>query len=429
MDLTKIQKRLLLKPWTLAYLFGGLAVVIGLAYAALNLTRTSRPSAVEPELGGLLSHTVMPADLYLLAHRSDGFNSLLRLDPESERVEQIYQAHGGSAMVATRDKQRVYVYDEARPIPQGSLSLVDAQDRAVIWEVKVPSFPWVGPLGQGAWLSTNEKRIYLLGTGDDLHHLHIYTFDTQTAALIGDFELKLPYPANEFDAAPVVWKLPWAETLIVACRDQLFSVDLTSVSSGTPMTPFRPDDIGRVPLNLPHTLYVMDDDLEPQSRRLFLATSGQQILSVDLTAEPITIDTVFSLPPDWQFAGFDPLAVDARNRGAYVQVKREDTPIKSGLEVEEIWMLDMTQWTQVGRLNFREHGPFLQTGTRQPAQPMESYPEGFGLAWSEGEGRTLFLTQRGLLSLGRGPGQELDGRWVAIDWGGIPEPFWYTVLP
>ncbi len=427
MNPTSTWRRLRLGPWNLIYLVTGFAVVMGVAYMALRSIETFRASAEEPALGEFLPSST-PTGVYLLAHMLDSSNDLFRLDPASGRVEQIFDAFSWPAVVFTDGGQRVYVYDVTRSTSQGSLSLVDVQDSAVVWEIGVPGFPWVGSPDQGAWLSRDEKRLYLLGTGDGLHP-HIYTFDTETVRLLRDNELQLPYPTNEVSGYPQVWKLPWAETLIVVTRDQLFPVDLASGSSGEPLTLFRPEDSWRVPRNLARGLYALAGDLDPQDRRLFLATSTQEILSVDLGTEPFTVDKVFSLSPGWQFVGWNALLVNARDGAAYVQVRRNDTPIVSGLEVEEIWLLDMTRWVQAGRLNFREHGPFLAALDRQPTQPVEPYPKGFGVMWSENEGKALFLTQRGLLSLERGPGQQLTGRWMTINWGGIPEPFWYTVLP
>ena len=73
--------------------------------------------------------------------------------------------------------------------------------------------------------------------------------------------------------------------------------------------------------------------------------------------------------------------------------------------------------------------PLLVNPAQQPDQAAAPYPHGFGLALSP-DGREVFsLTQKGFVSFGRGLSQQLDGRWIHVDWGGIPEGFWYYWLP
>jgi hypothetical protein len=428
MDLIKTREKPLRRPRNLFYLVMALLAVVGLTYVVLSVAPASRASPVEPAPEGSLARSTT-GDMYLLAHRADGLNSLLRLNTGTGQVEPIYETYPGSVMARTGDGRSVYVYDQSRPVPQGSLVRVNSQDGPTGWEVKVAWFPFVGPPDQGLWLSSDEKRIYLLGAQADDYHLNIYSVDTAAGALAGEFNLELPYSIRVVSSYPRLWKIPWAEAVVVASGDQLFTFDLLSGNSGTPVTIFSPEDLKRVPRNMSLGLYVTDGDWGRQSQRLYLATSSQEILSVDFTSEPYTVDTVFSLPPGWQFAGWGHLLVDASQAVAYVQVKRDDSPVNAGLEVDEILQLEMAQWTQVAAFNLREHttSPEDYNGQLEPGRA--AGPQGFGLALSPDGQQVFALMQRGTLSFSRDQGARDQGRFTRIHWGDIPEPLWYSVVP
>lgn len=427
MDLTKLQEKTLLRPLNLIYLLIGAVAVVGLTYVALNITRTHR--AVEESALGEPLPASTTTDIYLVAYRADGINSLLKLDTASGRVEPIYEASPGSVMLSARDGRGVYVYDGRQPAgPEGRLALVDALDSSVVWEVSVPWFPWCCQPDQGLWLSTDGRRIYLLGAGDGLNP-DIYTVEIETATLVEEFRVELPYPANIVGASPQAWKLPWADALIVASLDQLFQVDLEAGISAAPLAVFNPEDIERVPSNWSRGLYVRDGYLDPHDRRLYLAASSQEILAVDLTTEPIAVETVFSLPSGWQFAGlFSQLIVDAERNSAYIQVRRNETPRTGGPEVDEIWRMEMSStWRRAERASLHEHGPFK--GDLQRDQAAAPYSQSFDLGLFRDGNEVFTLTQRGLLVFGRQLSELSSGRWIDIEWEDIPELFWYALVP
>jgi len=426
MDYPDIQIKSLRRSRNLIITVVGLIIVISLASVMVYGAITSRASK-----GGLESRAVLPSsnssEVYLIAQRPDDTYSLFAFDPESGQVDQVYDAYLGSNMLLTNDKRNIYIYDTAQAISQGRLLRLDTLDRSVVWEVNVPGYPNFGLPNQGMWFSSDKKRIYLLGTEDGFLP-RIYTIDILTGNLLGNFLLTLPYPSNEHQASPLVWKLPWVERMIVISRDKLFTVDLVSGDSRDYLSLFRSGDITRVPINLPRTRFVWDGELDSIGRRFYFVTSSQEIFSIDLSDDPYTVEMVFQLPSGWQFSVMDPLFVNSQENIAYIQVKRNETPIGSGLEVEEIWTLDMTGWTQANRLNFRERGSIPLVADLQLTQQVAPYPEGYGFTLTD-ENKVLFLTQGGIVSLDRGQGQQLEGRWVGINWGAIPKPYWYAVIP
>ena len=114
--------------------------------------------------------------------------------------------------------------------------------------------------------------------------------------------------------------------------------ELTSGEISSEITLFDARSIDRVPKDLPLGLFVQDGVLDQEKRQLFLASSPQEVISVDLTVQPFQVETVLSIPPGWQFGGSAILLFEPKERDLYVQVKNEDTFILNGMESDEIWI-------------------------------------------------------------------------------------------
>src|SRR5574341_149875 len=304
----------------LPYLLFASVLVIGLLMLAfpgigeyirsnvLRVQSTSLPQAP----------VVTKAEVYIVVQGWDGQNSVLALDPDSGEVKRRFEAGYNAIVKLTANKHILYVFNAAQ------LSAINADTGATLWTVSLPGSPFGQPT-EGAWLSADEELIYLQGSPDNFHP-HIFAVDTHTGTLMHDFELPLPYPSNEDEAFPMAWKLPWDEKLVVASRDQLFTFDLTSGQTGDAIKLFGPNSIYRVPLNLHQTTFVWDGVMDPEAQQLFLATSTQEILVVDLNTQPFTVRSVVVLPPGWQYAVMQPLLYHAAEKAVYMQVRRSDAP-------------------------------------------------------------------------------------------------------
>lgn len=407
-----------LKAW-LGSSFFLIAAALTIVVLVLTLRTYLAPyDAPEANSAPLLRASTVTRDkLYLIARGWDGENTVLVLAPESGKVNRRFEAGYEAVVRLTADKRTLYIYNYAYSgdaTRKGTVSALEASTGTVLWEADIPGGPF-GPPTRSAWLSADEQLVYLQGSPDNLHP-HIFVVDTQAGMLLYDFELPLPYPANAGQAFPRVWKLPWTEALVVASRDRLFSFDLTSGQAGDAIPLFDHESVKRIPLNLPRSTFVWDGTLDSETRQLFLATSTQEILSVDLNARPFTVTPVASLPTGWQFAVGNPLLHYSPERVIYVQVKRSDTPIVNGLEVEEVWLYNTATWTRkAARLNLREQL------ANAPANPADNDATtsldltNYGLALSANGQYVYSLSQKGLLHLSSDASGRLKGTWLDIE--------------
>lgn len=369
---------------------------------------------------------VTQAEMYIIVQGWDGQNSVLAIDPNSGEVNRRFKAGYNTAAKLTDDRNILYIYEQsdiaAWPdlFVTGITSAVDTRTGAVLWQTDIPGSLFGSPTS-GAWLSTDEQRLYLQGNPGIGLNPHIFVVETRTGILLHDFELPLPYPSNMDQAFPLLWNLPWDdETLIVASRDQLFTFDLTSGQTSDAIPLFGTGSIQRVPLNLPHTTYIHSGAVDPEARQLFLATSTQEILAVDLNIWPFTVRPVTALPTGWQFTVLQPFLYNPADKAVYVQVKRLDTPIINGLEAEEVWVYDTTTWAQQSRLNLQEQLSKVPSDLIDSSIGLDL--TNYGLALSP-DGQTVFsVNRRGLLEITKDTRSRLQGTWLNIQ-GENPNSF------
>lgn len=370
--------------------------------SGLQAQSTSIPQAPE----------ITDGDLYMMVQGWDGYNHVLVLSPNSGKVNRRFET-GYNAVVKFRaDKHILYVYNqgysESATNLKGGVSAIDAHSGALLWQATIPGEPF-GPSTNSAWLSADEQHLYLMGSPDNFHP-HIFVVDTATGTMLHDFELTLPYPSNADMAFPLAWKLPWNETLVVASRDKLFVFDLISGQASDVTQLFGSDSNQRVPLNLPHTAYVQNGAVDWETRQLFLATSTQEILVIDMHTTPLTVTSAAVLPVGWQYTIMQPFLYHPTEKAIYVQVRRSDEPdIFGGLIAEEILRYDTTTWVQTDRLDLRERL------TRIPNLANENSNKdlaNYGLALTA-DGHVYSLSRQGLLRLSlEHDGRSLNGTWL-----------------
>lgn len=350
-------------------------------------------------------------DMYLVIQGWDDMNSVLAFDQSSGEVSKRFDVGYNAAVKLTTDKRFLYSYNQSLDGDEagGVVSAIDTSANTMLWKVNIPGIPFVGHPGVGAWLSTEENLLYLQGSPDGLFP-HIYVVDTQTGGLLHDYEIPLPYPSNVDQAFPLAWKPSWAEMLVVVSRDQLFSLDLSSGQASNPIPLFDSESVNRVPVNLPHTAFVWNGALDPDTQQLFLATSTQEILSVDLNTQPFTLKPVAALPSEWQFAVLQSFLVHPQRRTVYTQVKREDTPIIDGLEAEEVWGYDIATWEQKDSLNIIDQF----ANAPKPAENGSDLTN-YGLVLSA-DGQSVYsLTSRGILKIDQDDSGNLNGTWLNVE--------------
>ncbi len=236
----------------------------------------------------------------------------------------------------------------------------------------------------------------------------------------------MPYPVNVDEAFPLILKMPWAETLVVISRNQLFTFDLASGKANSAIVLLDLKNIQRVPANFPMTAFAFDGVIDPNSRKLLLATSTQEILSVTLDTQPLMVDHVVSLPAGWQFGIRRPILLHPTEKALYIQVKRNDTPITNGADVDEVWLYDNASWTMTSRLSLRE-----LIANSSPKTAQNNSVTSYGLALSS-DGQSVYtLAPDGLLPVKRDPASRPN-----INWLRVPELSssaawyaWYTFVP
>ena len=398
------------------FIAGIVTVLIGFVIVGWGrFTQTTMPQknvAVSPPVAATASQ-----DVYVMVLGWDGENTVLALDPASGKVNHRFAAGYHAIVKLTADRDTLYIYNQAysenATMLKGTVSAVDTNTGSQLWQVDIPGEPF-GPSTEAAWLSADEQQLYLQGSPDNLHP-HIFVVNTQSPTLLHDFELPLPYPSNIDQAFPLVRKLPWAETLIAVSRDQLFTFDLTSGQTSSAIELFDRNAINRVPLNLPYNTFVWDGTIALERQQLFLATSTQEILVVNLGSQPFTVTSVASLPDGWQFAVMQPLLYHPVEEAIYVQVKQTNTPIIDRLEAEEVWVYDTDTWTRSVRLNLQEDLASASVEDSQNSSAKNLDLTNYGLALSP-DGQSVYsLNERGWLQINRDSDNRVYKNWLGIN--------------
>ncbi|MCS6846480.1 MAG: hypothetical protein RMN52_02040 [Anaerolineae bacterium] len=302
------------------------------------------------------------------------------------------------------------------PMP-GMLSAVSLRNGRVMWEMPLPARPFaVGPFG--AWLSHDEKRIYLQSTRDGLNP-RMLTIDVQARHMLHDHSLHIPYPANVDQAFPIAWRLPWTERFIVISRDQLYAYDPGTGQKSDVIHLFKPDDRALVPWDMPRATFVMDGLMDASRRRLILATSTQELIWVDLTTSPFTLHRVAKLTPGWRFGGASGLLLHPDGMTLYAQV-RPVYPVEQIMAVTEVLSFDTKTWQQTGRHVLCQDPYGCDSLFRRGA------PYSFGLLIHPSDNRLYAFTEHGLMQVDQPPNTALEENLMKID--GLNTSDWYTIL-
>lgn len=408
------------KAWLDSYRFlvVGTAVIVFLvittvafgAYSRFGILQSQSKAPVQP---------LMQTDsgMYMMVQDWDGQNNVLVFSPESGEVSKRFEAGYNAVVNLTTDNSILYIYNQSHSENalqlKGAVSAIDTHNNVLLWQVVIPGEAF-GPSTRNAWLSSDEQRLYLMGSPDQLHP-HIFAIDTTDGSLLSDFELPLPYPSNEDQAMPYIWKLPWKETLIVVSRDQLFTFDLTSGRISDAIQLFGSESIDKVPTNLPRTTFVWNGTINSETQQLLLATSTQEILAVELNTDLFTVKSVTVLPDGWQFAVRQPFLYHPGEKAVYIQVRSSDAAdIYGGLIVEEIWRYDTTTWKQTSQLGLRDYLAQIPSGSKDDLT-------NYGLALSSNGQAVYSFTPQGLLRLNQEPDLSLRGTWLA--WGEVDTDF------
>lgn len=383
-----------------------------LGIAGLAVVMYGQSFGVALGMASAMEITTSPNDnLYLVVRAGDNSGDrIVELDQKTGKVKQSFTTGYNTAVKLTANKQIVYVFRE--PLDRaaegkGSLSAIDSRTGKALWQIKLPGWPFVASPSEGAWLSTDESRLYLLATPDGFKP-HIFVVETQTRKLVRDVEISLPHPVFEF--FPRIWKAPQSEALFIISRDQLFTYDLVSGEASSAVDLVDPASRGRIPQNFSKGFYIQDGVIDAEARELLLATASQEIVSVKLDTTPFTVKRLASLPEGWLFGGSHLLTVSPKEKTVYVTVKRANTPILNGIEAEEVWVFDRADGAWRARLSLREG---IANFTNRPAANVNL--TNYGLFLSPNQRNVYVLAPNGLVHLSRDRSGSLNTSWVNID--------------
>lgn len=361
--------------------------------------------------------------LYLIVRGVDELDTVLVVDPASGKVKSTIEAGYNTEVTLTASKATLYVFnDPLTPDKQGKgiLSAIDTQTGTVLWKLGLPGWPFAALAADSAWLSADERYLYLQATPDGLD-FHIYIIDTQTRTLVNDFELALPYPSNQF--FPRIWKFPQAEALLVVAKDQLFRFDLRTGTAEPALRLSAFANASRIPLSFSKGFLVQDGVLAPDGRTLWLAIASQEILSVKLDTQPFTVQRRLSLPDGWLFGGRGLVAVNPKEQALYISVTPSNTPILNGLEAEEIWTFDTITGAQRARLRLQDQ---IARFTNRPASNVDQTTYGLTLVQ---DGATVYvLSPQGLLGMNQDPSGRLNANWINLG-DQLSANFGYDIIP
>jgi len=194
-----------------------------------------------------------------------------------------------------------------------------------------------------------------MGTAADKPDPRLVVVDTATQQIVKDIDIALPYDPRWH--WPRFWKPAWSEELVVVSWNQLFTVDLNSGKQGEAviLPGFDAQERTRVPQNLNQSVEVEGGDIAPHVRQLYLATSAQRILTVELEG-PLIVQRDFTLPSEWEFGLATPVIISADGRFVYLGVRRVASPIKSARVAEEVWVYDANTWQRIGSVHPSDQG-------------------------------------------------------------------------
>jgi hypothetical protein len=231
-----------------------------------------------------------------------------------------------------------------------ALTALDIQSGLVIWEVDLPGQrgAYMGSASTGLWTSVDGRFIYvLMGSGQDLLEPRIVVVDASAHQVAREMSVLLPHDPREH--WPQFWKLGWTEKLVITSWNQIFSVDLVSGQTEAAVALPGFDDRAqlRIPKNLNQIVEVEGGAIAEQSRQLYLVTSAQDVLTVDLDAA-LTANQLFTLPGDWEFGITQPVAVSADGQFIFLGVRQVSSPIYSGRFAEEVWAYNTANWNRLG---------------------------------------------------------------------------------
>lgn len=360
----------------LVYLAVLIVMGVGIALAAArSMATTPAPVASgpqpytssNPESGAATSNSPMSAAdaLYIVAMGAplDELSPILALDPKTGAVRSQIWARYKPAVILSADGRILYVVDTfwtrvLRGDVVHALTALDTQTGSVLWEVDLPGprNPYLGDATTGVWTSADGGKVYvLMGTSGDRPDARIVVIETSTQQVVKEINIALPYDPRWH--WPKFWKPTWSDRLVVVSWNQVFTVDLNSgnQSEAVTLAGFEAEDRARIPQNLNQFIEVLGGDIASQVRRLYLVTSAQDILTIELE-DSLVVRRVFTLPSGWEVGIGTPMRVSDDGRSVYLGVRRIASPIKSARVAEEVWVYDANTWQRIGTVRPSDQG-------------------------------------------------------------------------
>ena len=107
------------------------------------------------------------------------------------------------------------------------------------------------------------------------------------------------------------------------------------------------NDASGVPSHLPREVLTLGGEIAADARRMYLATSRQEILNVALNGS-LEVDVELQLPDEWQLSTFDPIAVSPDGSRVYLGVRGHPSYLDHVSLAEEVWAYDTETWQKSG---------------------------------------------------------------------------------
>lgn len=349
-------------------LYVGLALLLILGFGLVACPRPSPTPAFTPTptskaaMPGLAPRpktvsesNASPEYLYIIAP-SDVVSRLIVLNSSTFTVKAQHSVRRYPFFLPSPDPQYVFVLDnwvaESTRAEGQDLAMIDIETGKAVWTTPLPgrrpgylSIPFQDEM----WISKDGRFVYVIM---DRYPLRLIVLDSSNGHIIREINAGLN--------STKMWKLSWSETMVVATgRDprvseivpiNLVLLDLKSGDYQTVLKVPGSEDRSPVPRNLSQEVFVIDGDFVEETRTLYLATSRQEIVRVQLQAQP-TAEKVLKLPNGWQFMATDALTLSRDGERIYLGVRLISSPNPSGLLGEEVWAYDAITRQKVGNVN------------------------------------------------------------------------------
>lgn len=271
-------------------------------------------------------------------------DGIVAIDSSSGSIQTTFKTFDSPSAALSQDNSTLYVFhtdfDNVR-LGGDSKHLFSAYDVTtgrVLWQTEIMG--WRVPYeASRIWLSGDSKYAYLtMGATSGQADPVFVSVDLATHVVTNQLRVTLPYDSRLY--WPRFWKMPWSDQVVLISYDKLVLADLSrgTINQVGTLPSFDNEwTRARIPKTLDQRIQVIAGDIAERSRRLYIATTAQEILEVNL-AEEFQIKHLYSLPEGSQLTDRKSLLPTADGQSLYLSVQQTSSINAAG----EVWLLDTT---------------------------------------------------------------------------------------